>query len=263
MTVGEAVVFDAVAIERVFGKFRHLGAELFIGGVRREESLIDNFPCELLLPCIRCLLQTCLDALDVRILETVPTHPAGVEHRQRGNRLDALVGLRRRECIAAAAANAERTDAGLVHLRQLRQIVHHAADILDAVRGIVPQSRRAAARALIACIAGKGDVSKLRQSLCIQPCHLLLARAVGMRHGHGSIFLVARFIVVCGKVEIRGNLDALHFVRYGADVHLARDILRQCALIDEPERILVRTLALARRGTAAPECKESERHQKC
>ena len=84
-----------------------------------------------------------------------------------------------------------------------------------------------------------------------------------MRYGHGSIFLVARFIVVCGKVEIRGNLDALHFVRYGADVHLARDILRQCALIDEPERILVRTLALARRGTAAPKCKESERHQKC
>ena len=56
MTVGEAVVFDAVSIEAVFGKLRHLGTELFIGGVGREESLIDNFPCDLLLPCIRCLL---------------------------------------------------------------------------------------------------------------------------------------------------------------------------------------------------------------
>ena len=184
-------------------------------------------------------MQTCLDALDIRILETVAAHPARVEHRQRSYRLDALVRLRRSKGVTAAAANAERTDAGLVHLRQLRQIVHHAADILDAVRGIVPQSRRAAARALIAGISSHGNIAKFRQTLGIESCYLFLAGAVRMGDGHGSIFLVARFIVVCGKVEIRGNLDTLHFVRYGADVHLARLVLRDGILVNQAEGVLL------------------------
>ena len=191
----QAVILDAVPIEGVFRQLRHFRPQLIIGGVGREESLVDNFPCELLLPCIRCLFEPGGNALDIGIKESVATYAAGVEHRQRGNRLDSLVRLRCSKGVTATAANAKRTDAGLVHLRQLRQIVYHAADILDAVRGIVPQSRRTAARALIAGISSHGNIAKFRQTLGIESCYLFLAGAVGMRYGHGSIFLVARFIV--------------------------------------------------------------------
>ena len=50
------------------------------------------------------LLQSLLDGVQLRIGEAVAAHAAGVEHAQRGHRLEAFVALRSSQGVATAAA---------------------------------------------------------------------------------------------------------------------------------------------------------------
>ena len=43
--------------------------------------------------CVRRLLQTLLDRIQLRISKSIATNPSGVEHAERRNRLEAFVGL--------------------------------------------------------------------------------------------------------------------------------------------------------------------------
>ena len=238
MLVGQAVVFNAIPIKGVFGKLRHLCPELVVGGIRRKEALVLHIAPELFVTRLGGTAQALLNGIHGAVQKAISAHAPGIEHGEGCHSLDALVGLRRRQRVAAAPADTQRTDAPGVHHGKQRQIIHHAADVLDAVCGIVPQPRLAVALALVAGIASQRNEARFRQPLGIQPGHLLLAAAVGMGNGHGGILHVAGFIAVRRQIQIRGDPDPLHLISHAADLHPAGKVLSNGVLIHQSKGIV-------------------------
>lgn len=59
----------------------------------------------------RGLRQALLDGVELRVRIAIAAHAAGIEHAQRGDRLETLVGLRRSQRVTTAAAQAQHVHA--------------------------------------------------------------------------------------------------------------------------------------------------------
>ena len=111
MLVGQAIILNAVPVKGVFRQGQHLGTQLLVGLVGRQETDVLHLTAQLLCPCCGRLLQTLLRSCFVRVVETVAADTAGIEHGESRHRLDALVCLGAGQGVPAASADAEGTDA--------------------------------------------------------------------------------------------------------------------------------------------------------
>jgi hypothetical protein len=140
--------------------FKRKGCDLLVRqvGIAR----IENFSAgQLLGTCSGNLPQPLLDVALLRIREAVAANPPGIEHAERRNRFEALVGLRRGQRVSASAADTEQTETRDIDARITGDEIRHAVNVLDAICGLVHTARLAAAAALIRGIRGDRDVALL------------------------------------------------------------------------------------------------------
>lgn len=141
--------------------------------------------------------------------------------------------------VPAATTNTERSYAVCIYIREHRQVIDHAAHIFDAILGIIPQSGRATAFALVAGISRDGYIAKFSQFLCVKPSDLLLGTAIRVCYRHRRIFLF--LIEICGQVKVCRHLNPVYFVLDRLDVHLALHVFLDGTLIHESELVCIFT----------------------
>ena len=173
--------------------------------------------------------------VQLRVFKSVAAHPTGVEHAQRGHRLEALVGLGRVQGVAATAADAQQAQALRIHARVAADEVRRAVDVLGAELRRVGAARLARAAALVGGVHRHGDVAHLGQALGVQPGGLLLDPAIGVGDHDRSVLLVR--IVVGRGVDIGRDRQAIEVVGNRVDVDLARHVLRDRPFVGQGERV--------------------------
>ena len=82
------------------------------------------------------------------------------------------------------------------------EVVHSAADVLDAVAGDFVQARLAAALAVVRGVVGQGDEALLGELAGVEAGGLLLDAAEGVGDDDGWVLL--------GLVEARGQEEVAH-----------------------------------------------------
>ena len=102
---------------------------------------------------------------------------------------------------------------------------------------VCPRCAACRRSALIRGVRGDRDVALFRQALGIQARDLFLHPAVRVRHDDRRILLLR--IVVRRGVDVGGNIQAVQLVRDRVDIDLARLVLRDRAVVDQGERILL------------------------
>lgn len=98
---------------------------------------------------------------------------------------------------------------------------------------------RTAAGTLEGSIGCNGDIAFFRKFLGIKACHLFLDAAIWMSHDDGRIFLSARLVVTCRRIDIRSYGVAIEGIADGVDVDLAVFILRNRPLINKAKGFLL------------------------
>src|SRR3546814_3175296 len=104
--------------------------------------------------------------------------PPGVEHTDRRNRFESLVGFRCGQRVPTAAADTKQAQTRGIDTRVLSDEVRHAVDVLDAVCRLVYAARRAATAALKCRIRGDGDIAQFSQVLGVQARDLFFYAAI-------------------------------------------------------------------------------------
>ena len=160
MRMGDAVILHAVTVQPC-RELLHQSAELILRH-GRIVALVGDFILQFFISGIGSLLKSCLDIGGITVHEAVSSDPSGVEHGERCNRLDPLIDLCCSQGISAATADAEGCDPVGVDIGQRREKIHHAADVIDPVCGIVPLPRFSLTFTLIGGICCDSDISHLR-----------------------------------------------------------------------------------------------------
>ncbi len=131
--------------------------------------------------------KTFLNIINLRIEETVAAYQASIEHTERGNSLETLVGLRRSQSVATAAADAQDSDSVCIHTRILRENVCCSANIFNPVCGFVRIARLTITCALICSVVSETDMPCLRKPLTVQSGDLFFHSPIRMRDHNGRI----------------------------------------------------------------------------
>lgn len=180
-----------------------------------------------------------MDRVTAAVQKAIAANDAEVEHGKRCYRLDALIRLGCLQGVATAAADTKGTDAAVIDARIGRNHVNHAVDIFRAEGRIVEHMGRTAAGTLEGSIGCNGDIAFFRKFLGIKACHLFLDAAIWMSHDDGRIFLSARLVVTCRRIDIRSYGVAIEGIADGVDVDLAVFILRNRPLINKAKGFLL------------------------
>ena len=137
--------------------------------------------------------------------------------------------------VAATAADAKGADALRIYPRIVLDEIHGAHDVTHPVGRFIRAAWHSAALSLITGIEGDGDKSCFGKLLGIEACYLVLAAPVRMCHHYGCIALSR--VITSRRIDIRHHINAVHLVGHPMQIHLPRNILSDCILINQPEGI--------------------------